>query len=63
MEAQLDRRLFVRVHRSTIVNMDCVHELRASSRGEYAILLRNQRQVTLSRGYRDVFEQALGQSL
>ena len=63
LQAQLDRRLFVRVHRSTIVNMDCVHELRASSRGEYAILLRNQRQVTLSRGYRDVFEQALGQSL
>jgi two-component system, LytTR family, response regulator len=51
----LDTEQFVRVHRSTIVNIDRIHELRPSFNGEYIILLRDRTRLTLSRGFREGF--------
>jgi len=51
--SQLDPARFVRVHRSTIVNLDRVKELLPSFHGEYVIVLRDGTRVTSSRGYAD----------
>jgi two-component system LytT family response regulator len=53
MEAQLDAAQFVRIHRSTIVNVDRIQELRSSFNGEHLVLLRSGTRLTMSRGYRD----------
>lgn len=51
IEARLDRERFVRVHRSTIVNLDRIKELQPSFHGEYAIVLRDGTRLSSSRGY------------
>jgi len=63
IEAQLDPRQFVRVHRSTIVNVDRIQELRSSFNGEYIITLHDKTRLTLSRGYRDGLQTRLGKAL
>ena len=63
IESQLDPAQFVRVHRSTIVNVDRIQELRSSFNGEYVILLHDKTRLTLSRGYRDGLQTKLGKAL
>jgi len=63
LESQLDAGQFVRVHRSTIVNVDRIQELRSSFNGEYIILLHDKTRLTLSRGYRDGLQTKLGKAL
>ena len=61
MEAQLGAGGFVRIHRSTIVNVECIKELHPLPGGDQIITLRDLTRVTLSRGYRDRLEHALRQ--
>jgi two-component system LytT family response regulator len=63
IESQLDPQQFVRVHRSTIVNVDRIQELRSSFNGEYVIHLHDKTRLTLSRGYRDGLQMKLGKAL
>jgi two-component system, LytTR family, response regulator len=63
LESQLDIRQFVRIHRSTIVNVDRILEMRSTFNGEYMVLLRNGTRLTLSRGYRDAIQARLGKPL
>jgi two-component system LytT family response regulator len=63
LESKLDPRRFVRVHRSTIVNVEQIEELRSSLGGESTVFLRNGVKVTLSRGYRDSFQERFGRSV
>ena len=49
--ARLHPDRFVRVHRSTIVNLDRIKELIPTFHGEYEIVLRDGTHVTSSRGY------------
>ena len=63
IEVQLGAARFVRVHRSTIVNVEFIKEIHSMPGGDHAIALRDGTQVTLSRGYRDRLEMALGQRL
>jgi two-component system LytT family response regulator len=51
MESRLEPERFVRVHRSTIVNVDRVKELLPSFHGEYTIVLSNGTRLSSSRGY------------
>jgi len=51
-EERLDSRLFVRIHRSIIVNVARIREMRPHYTGEYQITMDNGEQLTLSRGYR-----------
>ena len=53
MLAMLDPRQFVRIHRSTIVNVERVKELQPWFHGEYVVVLRDGTKLKLSRGYRD----------
>ena len=63
IEAQLDPEAFFRIHRCHIVNIERVRELQPSFNGEYVVFLRNGARLTLSRGYRDKFQQRLGGAL
>ena len=63
MEARLDPRAFVRIHRSSIVRLDRVRELQPWPHGEYRVILHDGTQLTLSRSYRDRLQAALGNAL
>jgi two-component system LytT family response regulator len=60
LESKLDPRHFVRIHRSTIVNVQRIEELRASLGGECTVLLRDGTKLTLSRGYRESYQERFG---
>ena len=53
MEEQLDARRFTRIHRSTIVNVDRVKEVRPWFAGDYLVKLQDGTELRLSRRYRD----------
>lgn len=63
LEAKLDARRFLRIHRSTIVNLQRVKELLPHSHGDFLVLLHDGTELKLSRGYRQKVEASLGQSL
>jgi len=63
LEAQLDPKTFLRVHRSAIVNIDRIQELQPWFHGEYRIILREGVQLTLSRSYREKLHELLGRPL
>lgn len=50
--ARLDRRKFLRIHRSIIVNIERIKDIQPLFKGEYIITLTNGRQLKSSRGYR-----------
>jgi two-component system, LytTR family, response regulator len=52
-EASLDPNRFVRVHRSTIVNLAQVSRLAPHGHGEYILTLKNGARITTSRTYAD----------
>jgi two-component system LytT family response regulator len=53
VERRLDPVQFVRVHRSAIVNVDRIAEIRPDWHGEYQVALTTGASLRLSRGYRD----------
>jgi len=53
MEEQLSDERFVRIHRSTIVNVDRIREMQPLSYGEYAVILMDGTRLTLSRSFRE----------
>jgi two-component system LytT family response regulator len=61
LESQIDPTLFVRVHRSTIVNMNRVRELQTWAPGEYRVVLQGGACHILSRSHREHFESAITQ--
>lgn len=54
LEKRLDPRVFQRVHRSTIVNLGLVREVKPHTNGECFLVLDSGAQVKVSRSYRDV---------
>ncbi len=54
LEKRLDPRRFQRVHRSTIVNLDQVRQVKPHTTGECFLVLGSGSQVKVSRSYRDV---------
>jgi len=58
MEAKLDPRKFLRVHRSHLVNVDAIREVQPLFHGEAVLILKNGDRVPLSRTYREKFEEA-----
>ncbi|MEA3064156.1 MAG: two-component system, LytTR family, response regulator [Sphingomonadales bacterium] len=54
LEKRLDPRRFQRVHRSCIVNLDQVRQVKPHTNGECFLVLESGSQVKVSRSYRDV---------
>ncbi len=54
LERRLDPRRFQRVHRSTIVNLDLVKQVKPHTNGECFLVLDSGASVKVSRSYRDV---------
>lgn len=63
LATKLDPARFVRIHRSTIVNLERIKELEPISRGEYEVVLIDDTRLHLSRTFRQELEKRLGQSL
>lgn len=59
----LDPKRFIRVHRSAIVNIESIVQLEPLSHGEFDVVLRNGSRTRVSRTYRALLEQRLGQPL
>ena len=51
LERQLDPAQFVRIHRSAIVNIDCIERLEPYTHGEYIVTLRDGTRLTSSRAH------------
>jgi two-component system, LytTR family, response regulator len=60
VEARLDPALFVRVHRSAIVQVDCIASLEPYFHGEYVITMRDGAKLTASRSYATRLRALLG---
>jgi len=63
LEAQLDPRVFLRIHRSAIVKLDRIKELQPWFHGEYHVILHTGQKLTLSRNYRANLQEAIGNTL
>ncbi len=63
LEARLDSDEWVRVHRSTLVRLGFVREVRTSDSGHYEIVLEDGTRRSLSRSGRERLEEVLGRSL
>lgn len=61
LEEKLDPRRFVRIHRSTIVNVDRIRELRGHDNGGYMVLLLDGTELKLSRSYQGTVFSMLGE--
>jgi two-component system LytT family response regulator len=63
LSGHLDPMRFIRVHRSSIVNIDSIVELQPISHGEFELVLKDGHRSRVSRTYRTHLEKRLGQSL
>jgi two-component system LytT family response regulator len=55
--AKLDPKVFRRIHRSSIVNLDFVREIHPWFSGEHILVMKDGTRLTLSRSYRDQFKE------
>ncbi len=59
IEKKLDAKTFLRVHRSAIVNLRYVKEVRREGQSEFSVLLSNGQKVAMSRSYHSRFDTSL----
>ncbi len=60
LESSLDPRIFARIHRSTIVNLNRIREMQQWFSGDYVVILENGTRLRLSRHYREQVERRFG---
>jgi two-component system LytT family response regulator len=63
IQKKLDSGRFIRIHRSTFVNIEKIKELQPWFHGEYVVILRDGTQLTMSRSYRSNLPDLLGTTL
>ena len=59
LEKRLAPRGFTRIHRSTLVQIDRITELKSLDSGQYLVLLRDGTELKLTRSYRQALERLL----
>lgn len=62
IEAELDSNIFLRIHRSTIVNLTRVKEIHPLFNNEYVLILEDKTKLTLSRNYKNRFFERFGKT-
>lgn len=62
LESRLPADKFMRISRSSIVNVERIQELQPMFHGEYVVVLKNGAKVTLSRSYRDKLDRLMGRT-
>jgi two-component system LytT family response regulator len=60
LERDLGEGAFMRIHRSTIVNLDRISGLELQNEGEYEVVLRSRTRLRLSRPFRKRLQQRMG---
>lgn len=60
LEAKLNPNKFIRIHRSTIVNIDCIKEMQPLFNGDQTIIMKSGKKLTMSRNYREKLKSLLG---
>lgn len=60
IEQTLSPEIFIRIHRSHIVNVKCIVEFKPYFNGEYILVMNNGHEVKLSRSYKDKIKTLLG---
>ena len=63
LETELDPKKFVRIHKSTIVNVDRIQHLQPLFHSDFRAILHNGTALTISRRYREKLEELLGRPL
>jgi two-component system LytT family response regulator len=63
LEKNLDPQQFVRIHRSSIVNVEKIKNLRSNESGDYDVFLSTGIKLKLSRTYRDHFQNVMKNTL
>jgi two-component system LytT family response regulator len=63
IQLRLDPARFLRIHRSTLVNIERIKELHPLFHGDHAVILDDGTELTLSRRYRPALEAALGRRI
>lgn len=63
IQKKLDPNQFIRIHRSTFVNIEQIKELQPWFHGEYVVILKEGTQLTMSRSYRNNLPELLGKVL
>jgi two-component system LytT family response regulator len=59
LEEHLDPKIFIRNHRSTIVNKDYIEKFCSQASGEYFLVLKNAKELKVSRSYKEKVKQAI----
>jgi two-component system LytT family response regulator len=59
LETTLDPEVFLRVHRSSIVNLHYVKEVKSDAEGESIVILTSGEKIAMSRGYRTRIQKLL----
>ncbi|WP_435353620.1 LytR/AlgR family response regulator transcription factor [Emticicia sp. SJ17W-69] len=52
-ETRLNPKTFVRIHRSTIVNLNFIKEIQSHFNGDYSVILKNAKVLRMSRNFKD----------
>jgi two-component system LytT family response regulator len=63
LDDALDARRFVRIHRSAIVNIDVVAELRQDPHGDYVAVLHDRTEIRVGRRFRQRLQARLGDQI
>jgi two-component system, LytTR family, response regulator len=63
IQKKLDTATFIRIHRSTFVNIEKVKELQPWFHGEYVVIMRDGTQLTMSRSYRSNLPDLMGTTM
>lgn len=59
LEEHLDPKLFIRIHRSTIVNKNHIQKFCCQINGEYFLVLKNGKELKVSRSYKEKVKQII----
>lgn len=62
LETKLPPTRFIRISRSTIVNIERIKEMQPMFHGDYVVILKNGAKLSLSRNYREKLNQLLGKA-